>query len=111
MQHHVYVHCAATNCAYVLLSRPAGASIGMPDLHSGYGFAIGNVAAVDMDDLKAVVSPGGVGFDINCGVSQLYTCKTFCAPGGTVPAQTCAGAVSGCNQSVVADVAMLQYCW
>jgi tRNA-splicing ligase RtcB len=48
----------------------AGASIGMPDLHSGYGFAIGNVAAVDMDDPKAVVSPGGVGFDINCGVSN-----------------------------------------
>lgn len=46
-----------------------GASVGMPDLHSGYGFAIGNVAAVDMDDPKSVVSPGGVGFDINCGVS------------------------------------------
>jgi len=45
-----------------------GASIGMPDLHSGYGFAIGNVAAVDMDNPQAVVSPGGVGFDINCGV-------------------------------------------
>jgi hypothetical protein len=37
-----------------------GASVGMPDLHSGYGFAIGNVAAVDMDDPKSVVSPGGV---------------------------------------------------
>lgn len=51
---------------YLLLST--GASIGMPDLHSGYGFAIGNVAAVDMDNPQAVVSPGGVGFDINCGV-------------------------------------------
>jgi hypothetical protein len=48
-----------------------GASVGMPDLHSGYGFAIGNVAAVDMDDPKSVVSPGGVGFDINCGVRQV----------------------------------------
>ena len=43
-------------------------SIGLPDVHSGYGFAIGNVAAFDMSDPTAVVSPGGVGFDINCGV-------------------------------------------
>jgi RNA-splicing ligase RtcB len=43
-----------------------GASIAMPDIHSGYGFSIGNVAAFDMDDPKAIVSPGGVGFDINC---------------------------------------------
>ena len=49
------------------------ASLGMPDLHSGYGFAIGNVAAFDMDDPAAVVSPGGVGFDINCGVRLLRT--------------------------------------
>jgi len=48
-------------------------SIGMPDIHSGYGFAIGNVAAVDMDDDDSVVSPGGVGFDINCGVRLLRT--------------------------------------
>ena len=37
-------------------------SIALPDMHSGYGFAIGNVAAFDMDDPAAVVSPGGVGF-------------------------------------------------
>lgn len=48
-------------------------SIAMPDVHSGYGFAIGNVAAFDMDDPSAVVSPGGVGFDINCGVRLLRT--------------------------------------
>ena len=48
-------------------------SIGLPDVHSGYGFAIGNVAAFDMADPKAVVSPGGVGFDINCGVRLLRT--------------------------------------
>lgn len=48
-------------------------SLAMPDLHSGYGFAIGNVAAFDMDDPEAVVSPGGVGFDINCGVRLLRT--------------------------------------
>ena len=64
-----------------------GHSVGLPDVHSGYGFAIGlislrlvacwyiyvlrftgNMAAFDMDDPQAVVSPGGVGFDINCGV-------------------------------------------
>ncbi|KAK9798605.1 hypothetical protein WJX73_007952 [Symbiochloris irregularis] len=48
-------------------------SIALPDMHSGYGFAIGNVAAFDMDDPEAVVSPGGVGFDINCGVRLLRT--------------------------------------
>jgi tRNA-splicing ligase RtcB len=48
-------------------------SIGLPDVHSGYGFAIGNVAAFDMDDPNAIVSPGGVGFDINCGVRLVRT--------------------------------------
>ncbi|KAF6001680.1 hypothetical protein F1559_001370 [Cyanidiococcus yangmingshanensis] len=50
-----------------------GYSVAMPDLHSGYGFAIGNVAAFRVDDPEAVVSPGGVGFDINCGVRLLRT--------------------------------------
>eukprot|EP00727_Mastigamoeba_balamuthi_P013480 m51a1_g8755 putative trna-splicing ligase homolog (309) ;mRNA; r:102473-103931 len=50
-----------------------GRSIGMPDAHSGYGFAIGNVAAVDADDPHAVVCPGGVGYDINCGVRLIRT--------------------------------------
>ena len=45
----------------------------LPDVHSGYGFAIGNVAAFDMSDPEAVVSPGGVGFDINCGVRLIRT--------------------------------------
>ncbi|KAI6655932.1 tRNA-splicing ligase RtcB-like [Oopsacas minuta] len=48
-------------------------SIGLPDVHSGYGFAIGNMAAFDMENPDAVVSPGGVGFDINCGVRLLRT--------------------------------------
>lgn len=48
-------------------------SVGLPDLHSGYGFAIGNMAAFDVNDPVAVVSPGGVGFDINCGVRLLRT--------------------------------------
>ena len=50
-----------------------GNSVGLPDIHSGYGFAIGNMAAFDCSDPKAVVSPGGVGFDINCGVRLLRT--------------------------------------
>lgn len=43
-----------------------GPSLAMPDIHQGYGFPIGGVAATDFED--GVVSPGGVGFDINCGV-------------------------------------------
>jgi tRNA-splicing ligase RtcB len=50
-----------------------GTSIGCPDLHSGYGFAIGNVAAMELANPESVVSPGGVGFDINCGVRLLRT--------------------------------------
>ena len=48
-------------------------SVALPDVHSGYGFAIGNVAAFDMSNPEAIVSPGGVGFDINCGVRLLRT--------------------------------------
>jgi tRNA-splicing ligase RtcB len=46
-------------------------SIALPDTHWGYGFPIGGVAAFDMND--GVVSPGGVGYDINCGVRILTT--------------------------------------
>ncbi len=46
-------------------------SLAMPDIHWGYGFPIGGVAAMKVDD--GVVSPGGVGFDINCGVRLLRT--------------------------------------
>ncbi len=48
-----------------------GSSMAMPDIHWGYGFAIGGVAATRLRD--GVVSPGGVGFDINCGVRVLRT--------------------------------------
>src|SRR3954465_14105537 len=48
-----------------------GASLAMPDIHWGYGFPIGGVAAMDAD--AGVVSPGGVGYDINCGVRLLST--------------------------------------
>jgi tRNA-splicing ligase RtcB len=47
-----------------------GASYAMPDIHWGYGFPIGGVAATDVDE-GGVVSPGGVGFDISCGVRLL----------------------------------------
>ncbi len=47
------------------------ASYAMPDIHWGYGFPIGGVAAFDMEE--GVVSPGGVGYDINCGVRLLRT--------------------------------------
>ena len=43
-----------------------GYSIAMPDIHWGYGFPIGGVAAMDIE--TGVISPGGVGYDINCGV-------------------------------------------
>jgi tRNA-splicing ligase RtcB len=48
-----------------------GYSMAMPDIHWGYGFPIGGVAAMDTKD--GVVSPGGVGYDINCGVRLLRT--------------------------------------
>ena len=46
-------------------------SLAMPDIHWGYGFPIGGVAAVDADE--GAVSPGGVGYDINCGVRVITT--------------------------------------
>jgi len=48
------------------------ASLAMPDIHWGYGFPIGGVAATD-PEAGGVISPGGVGFDINCGVRMLRT--------------------------------------
>ena len=44
-------------------------SLAMPDMHQGYGFPIGGVAAIKWDN--GVISPGGVGYDINCGVRLL----------------------------------------
>jgi len=48
-----------------------GKSLAMPDIHWGYGFPIGGVAATDAEE--GVISPGGVGFDINCGVRLVRT--------------------------------------
>lgn len=47
------------------------AALAMPDVHYGYGFSIGGVGAFNMNN--GVISPGGVGFDINCGVRMLRT--------------------------------------
>ena len=46
-------------------------SIALPDAHQGYGFPIGGVAAIDYEE--GVISPGGIGYDINCGVRTLKT--------------------------------------
>jgi tRNA-splicing ligase RtcB len=48
------------------------ASLAMPDIHWGYGFPIGGVAATDPEE-GGVISPGGVGYDINCGVRLMRT--------------------------------------
>src|SRR5512139_656719 len=47
------------------------ASLAMPDMHWGYGFPIGGVAAFDLEE--GIVSPGGVGYDINCGCRLMTT--------------------------------------
>jgi len=49
----------------------AGQALAMPDIHQGYGFPIGGVVATELPD--GVISPGGVGYDINCGVRLLST--------------------------------------
>jgi tRNA-splicing ligase RtcB (3'-phosphate/5'-hydroxy nucleic acid ligase) len=48
-----------------------GYSLAMPDIHWGYGFPIGGVAGIDAEE--GVISPGGVGYDINCGVRLIKT--------------------------------------
>lgn len=48
-----------------------GNSLAMPDIHWGYGFPVGGVAATDCE--TGVISPGGIGFDINCGVRLMKT--------------------------------------
>ncbi|HLG42994.1 MAG TPA: RtcB family protein, partial [Planctomycetota bacterium] len=50
-------------------------AIAMPDFHWGYGFPVGGVAAFDLDE--GVISPGGIGYDINCGVRLLSTAVTW----------------------------------
>src|ERR1043166_8747625 len=52
-----------------------GYSLAMPDIHWGYGFPIGGVAAMDVE--QGVISPGGVGYDIDCGVRLVKTGLVF----------------------------------
>jgi len=54
-----------------MLPGIVGKAMAMPDIHWGYGFPIGGVAATDAEN--GVISPGGVGFDINCGVRLVKT--------------------------------------
>jgi len=56
-------------CNVATLPGVVEAAIAMPDIHQGYGFPVGGVAATELPD--GVVSPGGVGYDINCGVRLL----------------------------------------
>jgi tRNA-splicing ligase RtcB len=58
-------------CNVATLPGIVGPSLAMPDIHWGYGFPIGGVAAFDAEE--GVISPGGVGFDISCGVRLLCT--------------------------------------
>lgn len=67
----------ATDQVYNVAHLPGivGRSLAMPDVHWGYGFPIGGVAAFDLDE--GVVSPGGVGYDINCGVRLVLTALEY----------------------------------
>jgi tRNA-splicing ligase RtcB (3'-phosphate/5'-hydroxy nucleic acid ligase) len=56
-------------CNVACLPGIVDAALAMPDIHQGYGFPVGGIAATAMGD--GVVSPGGVGYDINCGVRLL----------------------------------------
>ncbi|MGZ4233527.1 MAG: RtcB family protein [Solirubrobacteraceae bacterium] len=61
-----------------------GAALAMPDIHQGYGFPVGGVAATEPPD--GIVSPGGVGYDINCGVRLLALPLTVGELGGRAEA-------------------------
>lgn len=63
------VRCIDQVANVAMLPGIVRASMAMPDIHSGYGFPIGGVAAFDLEE--GIVSPGGVGYDINCGVRLL----------------------------------------
>jgi tRNA-splicing ligase RtcB len=89
------------------------ASYAMPDAHQGYGFPIGGVAAFDLDG--GIVSPGGVGYDINCGVRLLRTDYTeadvtarrkelLAAIFAEVPAGVGKGGVTKLSRSVLGEI-------
>jgi len=85
----------------------------MPDAHQGYGFPIGGVAAFDLD--AGIISPGGVGYDINCGVRLLRTDYTeadvasrskelLAAIFEEVPAGVGKGGVTKLSRAVLRDI-------
>jgi tRNA-splicing ligase RtcB len=59
-------------------------ALAMPDIHEGYGFPIGGVAAFDLDE--GIISPGGIGYDINCGVRLLRTGERYSDVREKIPA-------------------------
>src|SRR5919205_80496 len=65
------------------------AAYAMPDIHQGYGFPVGGLAATEVPD--GVVSPGGVGYDINCGVRLLARWTTGAGGGGRSRSPTSSG--------------------
>ena len=58
-------------------------ALAMPDIHEGYGFPIGGVAAFDPEN--GIISPGGIGYDINCGVRLLGTVESFASVKNMIP--------------------------
>jgi len=85
------------------------ASIAMPDIHWGYGFPIGGVAATDVA-AGGVVSPGGVGFDICCGVRLLasdYTADDFATHRTAVMAELDARIPRGLGKGAIASRALV----
>lgn len=68
--------CTAQVANVAFLPGIVNYSLAMPDIHWGYGFPIGGVAATDPED-GGVISPGGVGYDINCGVRVARTNLQF----------------------------------
>ncbi len=66
-----------------MLPGLAGKVIAMPDIHQGYGFPIGGTAAFDQDE--GLVSPGGVGYDINCGMLLIKTDIKFQEIADSIP--------------------------
>jgi tRNA-splicing ligase RtcB (3'-phosphate/5'-hydroxy nucleic acid ligase) len=76
MQDVVRDQCLEQAANVAMLPGIAGRSLAMPDIHQGYGFPIGGVAATVPEE-GGVISPGGVGFDINCGVRLLASTLTL----------------------------------
>jgi tRNA-splicing ligase RtcB len=69
LEKELQVHSVEQVANVATLPGIVGSSLAMPDIHTGYGFTIGGVAAFDLED--GIISPGGVGYDINCGVRLL----------------------------------------